>query len=297
MTEEEAGHHVRREIFAYIAYGIATGKDISKKEDQKPLSSTAHPQHPVPKGSVKIALAHNLDDQAETVLMRILRGTGVHGLSGIQYENRLDEALLRVAAGIRDDELRKNARKLNISVIRPLLDVPRTEIERYCEENHLEPRIDHTNSETDYTRNKIRLELLPLLKENFNPNIKETLVRLAANAAEDDSVLEALAAASASDAEKIIEPYRPSEEEKRGVDPPPMLKSIQLDAKRLRALEPAIFKRVISTEFEKLGLNEGISAVHLNALYAAVQKNVGGKTIEFPGGHTAQLLAGTLTLK
>ena len=297
MTEEEAGHHVRREIFAYLAYGIATGKDISKRDDREPLKSSDPPKHPIPKGSVKIALAHNMDDQAETVLMRILRGTGVHGLSGIQYENRLDEALLRVAAGIRDEDLRKNAKKLKISVIRPLLDVPRTEIERYCEENHLEPRIDHTNAETDYTRNKIRLELLPYLQENYNPNIKETLVRLAANAAEDDSVLEKIATGSALSVEKVLEPYRPSEEEKKSPNPPPVLRSVQLDAKRLRMLDAAVFKRVITVEFARLGLNEGISAVHLNALYTAVQKNIGRKTIEFPGGHTAELLAGALTLK
>ena len=58
-----------------------------------------------------------------------------------------------------------------------------------------------------------------------------------------------------------------------------------------------MFKRIIVSEFARLGLNEGISAVHLNALFSAVQKNVGGKTIEFPGGHTAELLRGTLTLR
>ena len=297
MTEEEAGHHVRREIFSYIAYGIATGKDISTGNNQEPLKSPAPPKHPVPKGSVKIALAHNLDDQAETVLMRILRGTGVHGLSGMKYEDRLDEALYRVAAGIKDDELKKNAKELNISVIRPLMDVPRTEIERYCKENDLEPRIDHTNQETDYTRNKIRLELLPFLEGGFNPNIKEALVRLAANAAEDDSVLEKLATVEAINSEKVLEPYRANEKEKNSPNPAPLLKTIQLDAKKLRALEPALFKRVIVSEFEKLGLNEGISAVHLNSLYTAVHKNVGGKTIEFPGGHTASLRAGMLTLE
>ena len=320
MTEEEAGRNVRREVFAYLAYGIATGKDLQNhpanellnkhpessmhSEDQNAQnrkssqSRSAAPKHPKPRGNVRIALAHNRDDQAETVLMRVLRGTGIHGLTGIQYENRLDEALLRVAAGIKDDELKKTAKTLNISVIRPLLDVPRTEIEHFCSENELEPRIDRTNAEADYTRNKIRLELLPFLEEGFNPNIKETLVRLAANAAEDDAVLTKLATGAAVESEKVLElAPSPTEEEKRRPEPKPLLKSIQLNAGKLRALDPAIFKRVIVTEFEKLGLNEGISAVHLNALYGAVKKNVGGKTIEFPGGHTAELLAGTLTLK
>ena len=69
------------------------------------------------------------------------------------------------------------------------------------------------------------------------------------------------------------------------------------EVKKLRKQPPAVFKRVIVKEFEKLGLTEGISAVHLNALWNAVQKNIGGKTIEFPGGYTAELRAGTLTLK
>ncbi len=79
--------------------------------------------------------------------------------------------------------------------------------------------------------------------------------------------------------------------------PKPLLSSVELNAAKLRALEPAVFKRVIVSEFARLGLTEGISAVHLNALYNAVLKNIGGKTIEFPGGHTAKLLAGTLTLR
>ena len=302
MTEEEAGRSVRREVFAYIAYGIATGKQIGtrpdvKRPDGKKMNG---PAIPVPKGGVRIALAHNMDDQAETVLMRVLRGTGVHGLSGIQYRSRIDDALLRVAAGTNDEELRDKAKELDISVIRPLMDVPRSEIEAFCTEYQLQPRMDHTNAETDYTRNKIRLELIPAIEKDFNPNIKEALVRLAANASEDDDALSGIAAKAMIDSEKVLEARMPRPEDSvfpASLDPKPLLSSIELNASALRKLEPAVFKRIIVSEFARLGLSEGISAVHLNALYGAVQKNIGGKVTEFPGGHTATLRGGTLTLK
>ncbi len=302
MTEEEAGRSVRREVFAYIAYGIATGKQIGTRPDVKRPDGkeTNGPAIPVPKGGVRIALAHNMDDQAETVLMRVLRGTGVHGLSGIQYRSRIDDALLRVAAGTNDEELRDKAKELDISVIRPLMDVPRSEIEEFCTENQLQPRMDHTNAETDYTRNKIRLELIPAIEKDFNPNIKEALVRLAANASEDDDALSGIAAKAMIDSEKVLEARMPRPEDSvfpASLDPKPLLSSIELNASALRKLEPAVFKRIIVSEFARLGLNEGISAVHLNALYGAVQKNIGGKVTEFPGGHTATLRGGTLTLK
>lgn len=298
LTEEEAGRCVRREIFAFLSYGILTGKEINGRPAVELYKQTGG--KPVPFKRVRVALAHNMDDQAETVLMRIVRGTGVHGLTGIQYESRLDDALFRVAGGINDDELRSKAKELDISIIRPLLDVPRSEIEAFCTENQLQPRIDHTNAETDYTRNRIRLELIPSIEKDFNPNIKEALVRLAANASEDDSALSGLAARAMVDSEKVLEARMPKPEDKvfpESLQPKPLLNSVELNAAKLRALEPAVFKRVIVNEFARLGLTEGISAVHLNALYSAVLKNVGGKTIEFPGGHTAALRGGTLTLK
>ena len=108
----------------------------------------------------KIAVAQNLDDQGETVLMRLFRGSGLDGLSGIKH--------------MRDGV-----------IIRPLLNFTRSEIEAYCEENHLEQRIDRTNLQPIYTRNKIRLELVPYLEANFNPNIKRTLYRTADNLSDD----------------------------------------------------------------------------------------------------------------
>lgn len=113
----------------------------------------------------KIALAHNANDQAETVLMRMMRGTGIEGLVGIK-------------------PVRENI------FIRPLINITRGEIEKYCNENNLEPRIDKTNLENIYTRNKVRLELIPYIKENFNEDIVNTLNRLSQTVSIDNDYLE-----------------------------------------------------------------------------------------------------------
>lgn len=101
----------------------------------------------------KVALAHNLNDQAETVLMRLMRGTGIEGLVGIKP--------------LRDE-----------IYIRPIINISRKEIEDYCEENMLPVRIDKTNYEPIYSRNKIRLELIPYIQQNFNSDIISTLNRM-----------------------------------------------------------------------------------------------------------------------
>lgn len=115
-------------------------------------------------GGNKIALAHNANDQAETMLMRFFRGTGLDGLTGIKP--------------VRD----------NIYV-RPIINIERYKIEDYCEKNKLNPRIDKTNVERDYTRNKIRLDVIPYIKENFNPDIVESLNKLEAAVKRDNEYL------------------------------------------------------------------------------------------------------------
>lgn len=118
-------------------------------------------------GIDKIAVAHNMDDQAETILMRIMRGTGLNGLKGMDYK-------------------RKDG------VIRPLLDVKRYEIEDYCRLNNISYQTDKTNFENEYTRNKIRLDLFPFIEEEFACNIKEALSRMANGLREDSTYLEDL---------------------------------------------------------------------------------------------------------
>lgn len=117
-------------------------------------------------GANKIALGHTLDDQAETVLMRLLRGAGLSGLKGIPPKRSLD----------------------GVFIIRPLIEVWRKQIEQYLAALNIRPRQDMTNVKTVFLRNRIRHKLIPYLRR-YNPNIKEGLARTAQNLAYDYEVL------------------------------------------------------------------------------------------------------------
>ncbi len=123
----------------------------------------------------KIALGHNLDDQAETVIMRILRGSGLYGLSGILPKRKL----------------------YGFTIIRPLLEVKRKEIEAYVKRKKIKPRVDHSNFQDIYLRNKIRNKLLPVLEKNYNNNIKQVLSNTAENIAQDYDFLNQACVAAA----------------------------------------------------------------------------------------------------
>lgn len=114
-----------------------------------------------------IATAHHGDDQVETIMMRLIRGTGPEGLSGIPFK-RLDGG---------------------IPVVRPLLTISRTEIEAYCTEYELHPRLDRSNLSGKYTRNRIRLELIPLLKRE-NPEITQNMIHLSSLMREENDFIE-----------------------------------------------------------------------------------------------------------
>jgi tRNA(Ile)-lysidine synthase len=121
-------------------------------------------------GATHVALAHHADDQAETVLLRLLRGTGPAGLRGMQLNNPLPNAPHLIA-------------------VRPLLHITREQIEQYCRACKLDWRHDASNDTLHHTRNRIRHELLPLLAQ-YNPNIRATLTRLADTLASDYEIVE-----------------------------------------------------------------------------------------------------------
>lgn len=116
----------------------------------------------------KLAQGHNADDQAETVMMRLLRGSGAHGLGGIPP--------------VRDSKF-----------IRPLIEVSRSEIDQYLRQLRLTPRYDSSNLNTIYKRNKIRLELIPTLEREYSPNVKHILRQTGELLRTEDDLLTGLA--------------------------------------------------------------------------------------------------------
>lgn len=124
-------------------------------------------------GASFIAVGHHQDDQAETVLMHIVRGAGLGGLQGMLPDGQLTEShLLNDAPEELWDLLE------DVHLLRPLLDVSRAEIDAYAAEHNLHPRHDTTNDDTQYLRNRLRHEVLPMLQA-VNPHIREALARLA----------------------------------------------------------------------------------------------------------------------
>lgn len=137
LSLEEAGREVRYRFFREVAQSV---------------------------GADSVAVAHHRDDQAETVLLRLLRGSGPTGLRGMPY------------------------RSSDVLIIRPLLDVTRSEIEGYAAFHNLSFRTDSSNSDPSFLRNRIRLHLLPALAE-YNPAISARLAETASIMAADETVL------------------------------------------------------------------------------------------------------------
>ena len=185
----------------------------------------------------KIAIAHNKNDNAETIIMNLLRGSGVSGLKGIEPK--------------RD------------KFIRPIVEISREEIEQYCEEQKLNPRIDESNLENEYTRNKIRNICIPYIKQEFNPNIINTLERLATTVREEEKYM--LSKTEEAYANLLI---HENENE------------IILNAKLFADLEKVIKRRLVLYTINKLlGNTFGIQKINVEDIVELCEKNVGNKCI------------------
>ncbi len=191
----------------------------------------------------KIAIAHNLDDQAETVLMRIMRGTGLNGLTGISYK--------------RED-----------GVVRPLMDVKRYEIEEYCKVNDVEYRTDATNFQSCYTRNKIRLELLPFIEDDFACNIKEILSRMSNGIREDSLFLENISDNFYKKSHRKVEDY-----------------AIEFDLETFSGYDVAIQKRLLRSAYTELTKShDGLESVHLDEAIKILRNPKKDVMTNFPKG-------------
>jgi len=168
----------------------------------------------------KVATAHHADDQVETVLLNLFRGAGIDGLAGMPERRPLSSE-----AGAPE-------------LIRPLLRVRRAELEAYCAAQGLQPRFDFTNADLAYRRNRVRLELLPLLQE-YDPAIARHLLRLADQARDEQSLLSAEVDALLASA--LVAETR----EAWPIPLPPLPPRMVLRVASLRVAEPALLRRVI----------------------------------------------------
>lgn len=340
LTSEEAGRKARYEAFGIVAAELLR-RGIAAQ-------------------NVAIAIAQNANDQAETILFRILRGTGTDGLAGIakkryetvrydaaevseeargQNRQRTDQLCGQAAAevseeargaytqeqaqhsanegketGMREelcpcDDARRAAEPVKtaiarIAVVRPLLETQRAEIEQYLSERGMTTCIDQTNAEPIYTRNQIRLELLPYLATHYNENIITALNRLGRIAQSDKAYLQETAARAFEEARARAAGERAAtlpKQENRACCIPDNLaeepacsaavlaadvgtdeaveacaqkpKVVYLDCETLRALHAAIRTRVYQRALREVGMAENFSSAQAEAidhiLYAA----------------------------
>lgn len=185
--------------------------------------------------SNKVAIAHNKNDKAETIIMNFMRGSGISGLKGIEEKRE--------------------------KYIRPLIECERIEIERYCEEQRLNPRIDKTNFENEYTRNKIRNVVIPYVKKEFNPNIIDTLNRLSELVREEEKYIDKQVRESYSDL--MLEESK---------------KQIILDLKKFNRQEKVIKSRlVLYTIMRLFNTSKGIEKIHVEDIIKLCNNNIGNK--------------------
>ena len=193
--------------------------------------------------SNKIATAHNNNDKVETILMNILRGSGTSGLKGIEP--------------IRDNKY-----------ISPLIDIERGEIEKYCINNNLSPKIDKSNNENIYTRNKIRNIVIPYVKKEFNPNIIKTINRLSEVANEENEYMN-----------KITSQIYNEIKLQNSNDQTP--NTIILDLKKFNNLELVIKRRIILYTINKLlSSTIGIEKVNIDDIIKLCSNNIGNKYLK-----------------
>lgn len=229
MTTEEAGRKARYDFFEEIC---------------------------VQEKCTKIATAHNSNDNAETVIMNMIRGSGLTGLKGIEP-----------ARG---------------KIIRPLIESSREEIEKFCKENNIHPRHDESNDEATYTRNKIRIELIPYIQNNINSNVITNINRMSNIITEEERFISNVV----EDAYTNILVNEILNEK------------VVCNLKAFNKLDIVIRKRLIKKLIIKvLGNAKDIEKVHVDDIIKLCENNVGGKFLT-PNKHIkVSVLKGKLVVE
>lgn len=224
LSPEEAAREVRYSFIAEVAAAIKTGR---------------------------VAVGHTQDDNIETILMHLIRGTGTRGLIGLLPTSRWQ------------------LEGRSIEIIRPLLTINREETQRYCEQYKLKPRIDSTNLSLSPLRNKIRLQLLPLVK-SYNPKITGALLRTAKIAADELDFMSSNVAAAWENAIRVVD------------------NTAVINKKRFVKLHPALQRHLVRKAIETVRSGaasplKDIEESHIEEIISALRKPA-GKMIQLPYG-------------
>lgn len=231
ISTEEAGRRIRYGFFREIAGECASG---------------IH-------GRVHIAVAHNADDQAETILWNMVRGSGIKGLCGMRP--------------VRD------------GIIRPLLECTRAEIEAYLRGQGAVWRTDATNLETDYTRNRLRLKVLPVLEKECNHQAARHIVMAGGKLAKAQDYLER-------QADKALKACMASERAGK----------VSLDAALFCSEEEILQEYMLRAAIERTGAGlKNVTSGHIDDI-RKLAASCGRKSLSLPGNLTAQLQGGRLSL-
>ena len=201
-----------------------------------------------------IVTAHTRDDQVETLMMRLLRGTSAAGLQGIHAQTVLTDT---------------------VRLVRPMLEITRAEVLEHCARYQLAFRHDSSNESPEFTRNRIRHEVLPLL-QTFNPDFGATLMRTASQIHEDNEYLEAEAA-------RMVEEWA---------------EGTALNLQPLRQMHVALRRRILRQWLAQTrGDLRRIGTVHLTAMDELMVRGEGGRYVELPGGWRVYRLRNQLKLQ
>lgn len=205
-----------------------------------------------------VAVGHHADDNVETVVYRIVRGTHLRGLAGMVPSRPLTD---------------------DVSLVRPMLDCTRADIEAYCARAGLTWRTDASNAETAYRRNFIRHELLPLLREKLNPQTGAAVLRLASAARDAAELID----------HQACEAFETSLRQYEGG-------GLALDAAVLSAFPPVVRAAAIRAALERLGA--GLRQVGADRLADLVDVLIGARpAVDLPGGFEARRRDGLLILQ
>jgi tRNA(Ile)-lysidine synthase len=193
-------------------------------------------------GADRIAVGHTADDQAETVLLHLLRGSGLRGLCGMP--------------------------PVRAPIIRPLIRVLRRDVLAYVRTHRLPCREDPTNYQRRYTRNRIRLDLLPVLQQCYNPRLVQALCNTAQLLADDEAALQAVSR------QHFLSARLPS-----------TLEQIQVKIDALTPLPPTLQRRVLREALhEIMGSLQGITSTHIAAILVLLRAGAGHKWLQLPQG-------------